>query len=56
MTIKYKRLYEILNDEALVDELIEICRNDNFVLSFDFDDHYNKIGLMKDEILRRMTK
>lgn len=56
MSINHKRLYESLTNEALVEELIEESSESHLKLSFELDDYYSKIDLMKEEIIKRMSK
>jgi hypothetical protein len=53
--IQFKKLYSLMTIEALLDELIELSSETHMVASYDLDKHYEKISLIKEEIIKRFN-
>jgi hypothetical protein len=54
MKINHKRLYEILTNDALIDELTDLVYETDSIYSQDLDKHYEKITMIKKEIIKRI--
>ena len=55
LNIKYKILFNNMDNEGLLDYLVEMAQEEHTLLSFEFDRYYEKLALLKETLLERLS-